>query len=258
MRLPRLNLFGALALLFAPLAWGADVSEPGMSAEADVIVIDTIRARLSLVDRDLEIARILPTPLVGLYLVELKRQGFLYATGDGQYLIEGDMYRVLDAGTVVNLTDARRNVLRREMLSAVSRDEMIVFAPEGEVRAVLSVFTDVDCGYCRKLHKEMPRLNEFGIEVRYLAYPRSGVGTASYDKMVTAWCSEDPQDAITRLKLGQELAALSCDSPVAAQYELGQSIGVRGTPALILESGEMLPGYLPAHELAKRLGVGDG
>ena len=257
-RLPRLKLLGTLALLFAPLAWGADFSEPGMSPKPDVMVIDAIRARLSLVDRDLEIARILPTPVVGLYLVELERQGFLYATGDGQYLIEGDMYRVLETGGVMNLTDARRNVLRREMLSAVSKNEMIVFAPEGEVRAVLSIFTDVDCGYCRKLHGEMASLNEFGIEVRYLAYPRSGIGTASYDKMVTAWCSEDPQDAITRLKMGQELAALSCDSPVAEQYELGQSVGVRGTPALVLESGEMLPGYLPADELAKRLGIGDG
>ena len=258
MRFPRLNWLGACTLLLAQLAWAADFSEPSIPAQAETIPTDFIRARLSLVDPDLEVTRITPTPLSGLYLVELKRQGFLYATGDGQYLIEGDMYRVLDAGGVVNITDARRNVLRREMMSAVSTDEMIVFAPKGDVRAVLNVFTDVDCGYCRKLHQEMSRINELGIEVRYLAYPLTGIGTASYDKMVTAWCSEDPQDAMTRLKQGQKLEALSCDSPVAEQYELGQAMGVSGTPSLVLESGEMLPGYRPADELAKYLGLGDG
>ena len=258
MRLPRLNWLGACALVFAQLAWAADFSEQSVPSQADVAPIDTIRARLSLVDPDLEVVGVSPTPLEGLYLVELKRQGYLYTTVDGQYLIEGDMYRVLDAGVVVNLTDARRNVQRREMIAAVSKDEMIVFPPEGDVRAVLNVFTDVDCGYCRKLHQEMARINELGIEVRYLAYPRTGIGTASYDKMVTAWCSEDPRDAMTRLKQGQSLEALSCESPVAEQYELGRAMGVRGTPALVLESGEMLPGYLPADELAKHLGVGDG
>ena len=198
-----------------------------------------------------------PSPVEGLYLVELERQGFLYATGDGGLLLQGDMYRVGDAGSLVNLTDVRRNGQRRAMLDAVSKDDMIVFSPAGEVQAVVNVFTDVDCGYCRKLHQEVPRLNELGIEIRYLAYPRTGIGTESYDKIVTAWCSDDPGDAITRLKQGQQLAPLTCENPVADQYYLGQSAGVRGTPALVLETGEMLPGYMPADKLAAHLGIAE-
>lgn len=252
----RVVCFPCLLAFWAPLVWGAD--EGQASAEPEARALDVIRERLSRVGGDFEVMRIMPTPITGLYLVELKRQGFLYATADGQYLIEGDMYQVSDAGQVANLTDARRNVLRREMMATVSKDDTITFSPKGEVRAVVNVFTDVDCGFCRKLHLEMARLNELGIEIRYLAYPRTGIGTASYDKMVTAWCSSDPRDAITRLKRGEQLPAQTCENPVADEYELGRSVGVRGTPALVLESGEMLPGYVPADELAAYLGINDG
>ena len=253
MRLPRLKLLGTLALLFAPLAWGADQA----ATDVDAIPHAAMRARLSEVNAEFEVMRITPSPLEGLYLVEFKRQGFLYATEDGGFLLLGDMYRVGSAGSVVNLTEDRRNEKRRELLEGVNEEDMIVFSPDGEVRAVVSVFTDVDCGYCRKLHQEVPRLNELGIEIRYLAFPRSGVATDSYVKMMTAWCSDDPRDAITRLKLGEQLAPRTCENPVADQYQLGRSAGVNGTPALVLETGEMLPGYLPADKLAERLGIVD-
>jgi thiol:disulfide interchange protein DsbC len=117
------------------------------------------------------------------------------------------------------------------------------------------VFTDVDCGYCRKLHLEVPAMNKMGVEVRYLAYPRSGVGSPSYDKLVTAWCSTNRQDAITRMKRGEELPPKKCDNPVAHEYELGQMAGLTGTPAIVLEDGRMLPGYMSANELGHLLGI---
>jgi thiol:disulfide interchange protein DsbC len=121
---------------------------------------------------------------------------------------------------------------------------------------VVSVFTDVDCGYCQKLHQEVPQLNTMGIEVRYLAFPRAGKGSETYQKLVTAWCAQDRQATLTRYKNREPVTTKTCaNNPVNAQYELGESIGINGTPALITATGELLPGYMPAAELARRLGV---
>ena len=141
------------------------------------------------------------------------------------------------------------------MLDALQTDDMIIFAPEGRRRGVVNVFTDVDCGYCQRLHREVPALNEMGIEVRYLAYPRAGIGSPSAEKLVSAWCAENPQAALTRLKTGEPVEPRSCANPIAAQYRLGQQMGVRGTPALFLEDGRMLPGYMPADALAAEMGL---
>jgi thiol:disulfide interchange protein DsbC len=140
-------------------------------------------------------------------------------------------------------------------MAAVDVKDTVVFPTGGERKAVISVFTDVDCGYCQKLHREVPRLNELGVEVRYLAYPRAGIGSRSYQKIVSAWCAEDPNSAITALKSGQEIPDSDCTNPVAAQYELGQEVGVSGTPAIVLEDGRLLPGYLPADQLAQAIGI---
>ena len=116
---------------------------------------------------------------------------------------------------------------------------MVIFPAVGETKGVVSVFTDVDCGYCRKLHQEVPKLNQMGIEVRYLAYPRAGVGSRSYQKIVSAWCAADPNKAMTQLKSGMEIPDVSCENPVAAQFDLGQQVGVTGTPAIVLEDGRL-------------------
>jgi len=177
----------------------------------------------------------------------------LYATADGRYMIAGDLYEMTDK--LVNIAEKARNEKREELIAAVSLNDMTVFPAQGHRKAIITVFTDVDCGYCRKLHLEVPAMNKMGVEVRYLAYPRSGVGTPSYDKLVTAWCSANRQDAITRMKRGEELPQKTCDNPVAHEYELGQMAGVTGTPAIVLEDGRMLPGYLSADELGHLLGI---
>jgi len=118
------------------------------------------------------------------------------------------------------------------------------------------VFTDIDCGYCRKLHGEIDQFNAKGITVRYLAFPRSGIGAPSYNKAVSVWCDKDPQAAMTRAKNGETLPKADCDNPVKEQYELGQLIGVQGTPAIIMEDGALLPGYVPAAKLAAALDKG--
>src|SRR5690625_383339 len=117
----------------------------------------------------------------------------------------------------------------------------------------LMVFTDVDCGYCRRLHQQIEEYTEAGIRVKYMAFPRAGVGSETYDKMVSIWCADDPQRAMTIAKSGQQPAPARCDNPVEEQYRLGKQLGVTGTPSLITPNGEMIPGYVPPQQLRERL-----
>lgn len=203
---------------------------------------------------DININLIERSPIDGLHAVEIDNGLMLYVTEDGSYAIAGVLYALTEEGPV-DPSQARRAATRRALLADVSMDQMIVFAPEEEPRLVLNVFTDPDCGFCRKLHAEVAELNAYGIEVRYLAFPRAGIGSETYDKMVSAWCADDPREAITRLKRGNKIPSKTCDNPVAEHYEVGQLLGIQGTPTLIAPDGEMIGGYVPAAELAEGLGL---
>jgi thiol:disulfide interchange protein DsbC len=142
------------------------------------------------------------------------------------------------------------------MLDGIAEKDMIVFSPEGEARAHITVFTDVTCFYCQKLHREVPELNKRGVEVRYLAYPRAGTDSDGYRKLASAWCADNPQDTLTRLKRKESVPENVCTpNPIADQYRLGQEMGVRGTPAIVTGTGQMIPGYQSADELMVTLGL---
>jgi len=227
----------------------------GVAAAAPISqgAVDAVVAKLRALRPDLPIESAVAAPIPGMIAIELTGGNVLYATGDGRYLIAGDLFEVGDE--LVNLAEKGRDEKRKALIDAVSLQDMAVFPAQGNRKAVITVFTDVDCTYCRKLHLEVPRMNQMGVEVRYLAYPRSGVDSPGYTKLVTAWCSSDRQQAITRMKRGEQLPAKTCDNPVAAEYELGQAAGVAGTPAIILEDGRMLAGYVSADELGEVLGI---
>ena len=175
----------------------------------------------------------------------------LYVSADGEYFFDGSLYQV-KAGRFVDVLDIRLSKARRELFADRSTSDMIIFKPEGETKAVMNVFTDVDCGYCRKLHAEMGELNSYGIEVRYLAFPRSGIPSESYDKIATAWCAQNQSDTLTRIKNGEDVPTSVCaDNPVADHLALGRKIGVSGTPSIILMDGSMIPGYQSAADFAK-------
>ena len=224
------------------------------------VVAETESGGQALVDKlkslrpDIPIERVTPSPLPGIYQLELAGGTVFYGTEDGRYLFAGDLYELGDED-LVNLAEQGRVEKRQSVMASIDLDDMIVFAPRGERNAVITVFTDVDCGYCQKLHQEVPALNEMGVEVRYLAYPRAGVGSRSYQKIVSAWCAEDKNSAITALKSGQSIPDLECTNPVSDQYELGHELGVTGTPAIVLEDGRLLPGYMPAEQLAQTIGI---
>jgi thiol:disulfide interchange protein DsbC len=197
-----------------------------------------------------------PSPAPGIVEVQVINGPLLYATEDGGYFfLNGDLHQVSEAGAV-NLTEERRSLARKEQLAAVSLVDMVVFSPKGETRDYVSVFTDVTCFYCQKLHREVDQLNAKGVEVRYLAFPRGGINSDGAKKLATAWCANDQQTTLTELKAGMDLPVNDCaDSPIAAQYQLGQEMGVSGTPAIITSSGMMIPGYRPAADLIVALGL---
>ena len=221
--------------------------------ESDEKVKETILAKLRAARPDLNFTKVTASAMPGIYEVEFRGGGVVYSSATGDHFLVGEVYQVNTDG-IVNLTEAKRNVIRAEEVKNLKSSDMIVYSPKGEVKASMYVFTDVDCGYCRLIHKEVPSLNEMGVEVKYLAFPRAGIGSGSYQKIASAWCSKDKNAALDELKAGKAITIDVCNpNPVGSQYSLGQKIGVTGTPAIVLESGELIPGYLKAPELAKRL-----
>ena len=188
------------------------------------------------------------TPIEGLLMVQIQGD-ILYATADGLYLIQG---RVINMETREDLTEAAKSESRKEVIATIDTSKQITFAPE-DPQYELMVFTDIDCGYCRKLHAQMAEYNANGIAIHYLAFPRAGIGSPSYDKAVSVWCAEDQQGAMTLAKAGSDPDPQQCDNPIAEQYQLGQELGVTGTPALLTSSGQLIPGYVPPEQLRERL-----
>ena len=215
---------------------------------------EALLANLSSVVPDGKAKVVAESVIPGMVLVEYGNGQLLYGSADGRHLLLGDLLE-FGADGLVNRTEERRALRRKHLLDEVDSGDMVIFSPKGEVKTSVVVFTDVDCGYCRKLHQEMDEINALGIEVRYLAFPRAGPGSRSFEKTVSAWCADEPHKAITDLKRGNSVPDRTCPNPVTAQYELGVDLGVTGTPALVTEAGKLLPGYMPAAQLADALGL---
>ena len=241
------------AVLYAAGALAADPVAPPAPAPTSAAVpvpdklpdLTALQSALNGIKPD----SIAPTALPGVYEVVLGTQ-VLYLSEDGRFALQGDL---LDLSSHANLTENRRDELRSKALNDLSEKDMVVFAPEGPVKHTITVFTDVDCGYCRKMHSQIADYNKEGIKIRYLMFPREGIGSESFNKAVAVWCSGNRQEAMTKAKRGEKVESKTCENPVQAQFELGQKLGVRGTPSLFLESGEMLPGYVPPTQLAQML-----
>ena len=178
---------------------------------------------------------------------------FAYVTLDGRYVIYGDL---VDLSNDEEITEKQRRADRLVAIDQLGIDNMIEYAPAPPVqgRYVVTVFTDVDCGYCRQLHREIADYNALGITIRYVFYPRTGPDTESFKKAVAVWCSSNHKLALTRAKAGAPLVGNpQCPNPIQREYELGQSFGIRGTPLLVLPNGAAVSGYLPPDALLARL-----
>ena len=195
-----------------------------------------------------------PSPIPGIY--ELSHgSDILYVSADGKYALDGDLYDLSNNG---NITEQRRRTARVHAIADLPESDMVVFGPR-DAKYTVTVFTDVDCAYCRELHSQIAQYNQLGIRVRYLAYPRSGPNTLSWTKAEQVWCSPDRRTALTQAKRDQPLGARVCaNNPVASEYALGRDFQVQGTPAIVMPSGEMVQGYLSPQELAQHLRQGPG
>ena len=186
----------------------------------------------------------------GIYQIEIQGN-YAYAHVSGDHVLIGDLLNTKDK---INVGETAQSARMSDLIADVPEDQMIVFGPEKPKRYV-TVFTDIDCGYCRKLHNEVPELTAAGIQVRYLAFPRAGIGSDSHKKYVSVWCNADQQSALTTAKSGGSVPTATCDNPISDTYQLGQKVGVRGTPTIIFDDGTVAPGYLPSDTLIERLGV---
>ena len=213
-------------------------------AQADVVLKDKLEALLpGMVVQTLE-------PLENTDLYEALVDGeIVYFSKDGRYVFQGD---IIDIESRQNITENKRRGLKKEEIDSFNEADMIIFEPE-KTKHTLTVFTDIDCGYCRKLHQQMSEYNALGIKVRYMAFPRSGLDSESFDKAVSVWCADDRKQAMTDSKSGSSIKVNSCDNPIKDHFEAGRRLGVTGTPALFLESGELLPGYIPPMRLIQIL-----
>jgi len=197
---------------------------------------------------DTKIDSIKPSLIAGYKEVAIGGQ-VVYVSTDGKYLIQGSL---IELGSKENLTDASEAVIRRSVLDAVPRERRIVFAPPNP-KYRITVFTDIDCGYCRKLHAQIGEYMKEGISVEYLFFPRAGLNSESYTKAVNVWCAPDRRTALTEAKLDKPVAKKTCANPVAADFELGHRVGVDGTPAIYASDGTQLGGYLPPDQMLARL-----
>ncbi|MEE9447959.1 MAG: DsbC family protein [Arenicellales bacterium] len=220
-------------------------------AAADAI--DDIRASLvELVGPRAATSEIIESPMKGVFQADLGDR-IVYIAKEGKHMILGDVF---DTTRRISLSEELKQSKALGVVDDMEESSMIVFAPQGETKRTITVYTDVDCPYCRKLHEEVPALLESGVKVRYLWYPRSGVGTPSYDKAVSIWCADDQVAAMDDAKLNNKIVAATCENPVTAQYASGQKVGVRGTPTIVVDDGTIIGGYLPAKGLLANLGLG--
>ncbi len=227
---------GGVLLAFSLAASAADVDYSNVEARIRALAPGATSIAIS------------ETPVDGLLMVQVGGD-IVYATADARYMVQG---RLVDMETMEDLTEGAKSEVRRELLATADAGSQITFAPSEPVYD-LTVFTDIDCGYCRKLHNQIDEYNQQGIAIHYMAFPRAGIGSHSYEKAVSVWCAGDPRSALTKAKQGAEPDPAQCDNPIDEQYQLGRELGVTGTPSLLTAQGEMIPGYVPPEQLRARL-----
>lgn len=221
----------------------------GPALAADDAELEQVRATVSGMFAGIDADDVFASEIDGWYTV---RKGAIiaYISSDGRYLLQGDL---IDLKESENLSEKSRNGAREKMMAAMANDELIIYTPE-TVRHTISVFTDIDCTFCRRLHSQMDEYMDEGIEIRYFLYPRNGPTSESWTKAQNVWCADDRNEALTLAKLDKDFPMHDCDSSmISAHYAIGQDVGLRGTPAIVLEDGTLFSGYMPAKQLSEAI-----
>lgn len=233
--------FAALALL--------GTTALSAAADDDSARLDEVRAKVGERFDMIGPEHVNTSPVSGWYTIQ-KGSIVAYISDDGRYLLQGDL---IDLDEQVNLSESVRDQARRELMKSISDDDAIVFAPE-DVKYRVTVFTDVECTFCRRLHSQINDYMARGIAVRYLLYPRNGPSSRSWNTSEQVWCSSDRNNALTQAKLDRKFDTSACDASIVARdYELGQEVGLSGTPAIVLDDGTLIGGYMPPDQLVATL-----
>jgi len=228
---------------------------PVVMADIDPAVKNKIITGLGKWQPNLKYDNFIETPIAGLYSVQIVGGPAVYVTGDGKYFLSGDLEEI-HPGKTENWRNKVYAPMRKKLIEAADPNEMIAFKPEGQTRAIMYVFTDIDCPYCVRLHREVPALNRMGVEVRYLAYPRAGMGSDSERKVTSIWCSDNRVDAMNRMKGGEDIGKISCDTTVIRDHmALVKKMGFTATPSIVLENGTLVSGYRRASQWQQILGL---
>jgi len=240
-----MNIYKFIIFLATLIFISSCTAESDTKADGIKIVENKLKDMLP---SEIKVLSVEETDMEGFFEVNFEGVEPLYVSADGNYLVSGDIYLITSEG-LVNKSEARRDYQRKTLLNNINQDDFIIFRPK-KVDHKVYVFTDVDCGYCRQFHDQIDEYLSLGIEVNYLAYPRAGLESESYNKITSAWCNENPNFSLTQLKKGREIDLSICsDNPVEKHFKLGQAMGVQGTPSIVTEEGKMIPGYLPPQEL---------
>lgn len=242
------RVIAAISICVFSLVPLANAQDQSNEAWAKSLKINLANTLTTATNAAIEIVAVKLTPFEGLIEIELSTGEKLFTDRKGEYLVTGDLFKAQSDG-LVNLSAIDRQQNIAEWIAEVPESEMIIFAPK-TTRATITVFTDVDCAYCRRLHKDLDQNLAQGIRVRYVAYPRGGEASEAYPKMINVWCASDRNKSLTQATNGQNIPANDCQNPILEHYKLGNKIGISGTPAIVLEDGTVIPGYLEPARLA--------
>ena len=242
---PLISIRPLVALIVAIAMFPASADEVGAEFEQ---VRQKVAEMFDMIDEgDVSIS-----PVDGWYTIH-KGSIVAYISADGRYLLQGDL---IDLDTQANLSEAVRNEARRELMASVKNEDVILFSPV-DVKYSVSIFTDVECTYCRRLHSQIDEYLAHGIEVRYLLYPRNGPTSRAWSTAEEVWCSDDRNSALTAAKLDRKFVSTDCDASIVQEhYAMGNDVGLSGTPAIVLDDGTLISGYLPPDQLKARLDQG--
>ncbi len=241
------SVLSRLSLISVFLAFSVSVSAASVK--------ESIGEKLKLINENIVIDTLEETPWPGMYEIVLKSGDVLFSDKNAEYLVLGQMFNLSKEKGFINLSALKQEKKVAQVLSNYGVDKQIVYAAKGEQKAEISVFTDITCFYCQKLHKAVPELQENGVTVKYMAFPRAGEHSDVAQQMSAIWCAKDPAQALTDAKQKGKIATTKCDSPVGEQYLLAQQLGVNATPTIFTENGKKIAGFASAQDLLNSLGI---
>jgi len=201
----------------------------------------------------LNIEHVENSPVSGVFTV-VSKEGISYATENGDYIFTGNLFKV-NGQDVENVTES---ALLKGVQNFANNTQTIDYKSPNE-KYVIAIFTDITCGFCQKLHHDIAEYLRAGISIKYLAYPRMGLNSVVSKNMASIWCSSEPKKAFDEAMkdnvLPNNKPSKECRELIAAQFDMGSTMQLKGTPTSITLKGKpfVFTGYVTPESMAKQL-----